>query len=78
MPLIRLTYIHWSTRERGSMLLNTEQTLAIVPHERDGISCSQVTIQGYNYTVAETIDEIEALIRGYKTVNATLALDGPR
>lgn len=62
--MIRLTYIHWSNGKKGGMLLNPTTTLAITPAERDGVSYSQVAVQGYNYSVAETIDEIEALITG--------------
>lgn len=60
--MIRLTYIHWHNRERGAMLLNPTATLAITPGDRDGVPYSQVMVQGYTYSVAETIDEIEALI----------------
>lgn len=52
------------------MLLNPNTVLAITPSERKGQPCSQITVQGYSYSVAESIDEIEALIRGCVTVNA--------
>lgn len=60
--MIRLTYIHWHSGERGAMLLNPTATLAITPSERNGVPYSQIAVQGYTYSVAETIDEIEALI----------------
>lgn len=31
--------------------------------DRDGNIFSQIAVQGYTYSVAETIDEIEALIK---------------
>jgi hypothetical protein len=64
--MIRLTCIHWSNGKTGAMLLNPSATLAITPTERDGRTYSQIAVQGYTYTVTETIDEIEALILGAK------------
>lgn len=61
--MIRLTYIHWHNGKTGAMLLNPAATLAITPSERDGREYSQIAVQGYVYSVTETIDEIEALIR---------------
>ncbi len=72
--MIRLTYIHWSSGEKGAMLLNPAATLAITPAERNGVPYSQVAIQGYTYSVAETIDEIEALITGRVTIDNVPAL----
>ncbi|MES2030809.1 MAG: hypothetical protein V4477_16640 [Pseudomonadota bacterium] len=72
--MIRLTYIHWSNGEKGAMLLNPTATLAITPAERNGVPYSQVAIQGYTYSVAETIDEIEALISGRITIDHVPAL----
>lgn len=74
--MIRLTYIHWNTGKKGAMLLNPTTTLAITPAERDGVPYSQVAIHGYNYSVAETIDEIEALITGRVTIDHAPALTG--
>jgi hypothetical protein len=56
------------------MLLNPTATLAITPCERNGVTYSQVAIQGYTYTVAETIDEIDALISGRVTIDHVPAL----
>lgn len=61
--MIRLTYLHWSDGKRGAMLLNPSTALAITPSERDGIAFSQIHVQGYTFSVAETIEQIEALIR---------------
>ena len=61
--MIRLTYIHWHDGRTGAMLLNPTATLAITPSERDGRPYSQIAIQGYTYSVTETVDEIEILIR---------------
>lgn len=44
------------------MLLNPNATIAITPSERKGLPCSQIAVQGYTYSVTETIDEIEVLI----------------
>lgn len=52
------------------MLLNPTATLAISPSERNGVSYSQIAVQGYNYSVAETIDEIENLIAAFTSRKA--------
>lgn len=62
--MIRLTYIRWSDDKIGAMLLNPDSVIAITPSENHGRQCSQVAVQGYTYSVIETVDEIEALIRG--------------
>lgn len=62
--MIRLTYIRWSDDKIGAMLLNPETVIAITPSESRGQPCSQIAVQGYTYSVLETIDEIEALIQG--------------
>lgn len=72
--MIRLTYIHWHSGERGAMLLNPTATLAITPSERNGVPYSQIAVQGYTYSVTETIDEIEALITGRVTIDHVPAL----
>lgn len=78
--MIRLTYLHWMGGKRGSMLLNPETTIAVTPSEREGVEFSQIHVQGYTFSVAETVEQIEALIRDQafkgKTIdgNATVAL----
>lgn len=45
------------------LLLNPTWVLAIAPAERDGVEYSQIHVQGYTFSAAETVEEIEAIIQ---------------
>ena len=61
--MIELTYLHWHTGKRGLLLVNPDHIIAVSPSEREGVVCSQICALGYSYSVAETVEEISALIK---------------
>lgn len=60
--MIRLTLIHWHDKSKGALLLNPRYIVAVSRHVRDGDQFTQVNVEGYSYTVAETVDEVANII----------------
>ena len=61
--MIRLTLVHWYDQTRGALLLNPSAVIAAHPTQREGVWYTQVNVAGYSYTVVESMDVIESMIR---------------